>query len=186
MKAWLAALPLVLTVVACAASSNNDSGTDDSALSSSGAKALKWSEHNPDTLAAGATARFTFKGRKGWEVSLVAQTLDCAPGSSTGFGCKPAWAPRVQVIDASTKDVVSDKSGNLVTGDAIVDVKLPEDGSYVVLLSSAVGVTGGKYDITLSPPEISCTKASECPSEFPHCNAIGEPDEDGDGKECDE
>jgi hypothetical protein len=183
--ALLLALPVLLTV-ACAATSNDDTTSGDEAVSSS-AHAMGWGEHNRTTLAEGETARYTFKGRKGWVVSLVMQTLDCAPGSSTGFGCKPAWAPSLKVIDASTKEVVLDRSGNLVSGDAIGETKaLPEDGAYLVLVTKAVGSLseGGKYDLTLSPPEIDCTKASDCPSEFPKCERIGETDEDGNGKQC--
>jgi hypothetical protein len=195
MTSWLKALSLVVSVpvfVACAAGGGEDPDTtpsSDEALTSSssssaGARPLAWGAHNEETLAKGATDRFTFKARKGWVVSLVVQTLDCAPGSSNGFGCKPLWAPKLVVINASTRETVLEKSGNLTTGDALGETKkLPADGSYVVLVSSATDKVG-KYDLTLSPPEISCTRDSECPSEFPRCELIGEPDEDGDAKEC--
>ena len=189
MNSWLKALPLVAVVplfAACASSTTEDptSGGDEALSSASAARPLAWGAHNHETLAAGATDRFTFKARKGWVVSLVVQTLDCAPGSANGFGCKPAWAPKLLVVDASTHETVLERSGDLISGDALGETKpLPADGTYVVLVSSATGKVG-KYDLTLSPPEISCKRSSDCPSEFPKCELIGERDEDGDAKEC--
>jgi hypothetical protein len=183
----LLAASIPLTALGCAA--NTDEPAADQSEDLSKAKTLGWGEHNHASLADGATVRYTFRGREDWEVSLVLQSLDCAPNSVTKgangaqFGCKPAWAPRVVVIEASSRTVVKDVSGNLVSGDAIASVKLPSTGAYVVLVESASG-DGGTYDLTLSPPDISCKKNSDCPSEFPKCELVGLPEEDGDAKSC--
>lgn len=179
----------VLVATACSVGTEGGATSADE-VDVNAAKPLVWSEHTHATLSASGTDRYTFKAQAGWTVSLVVNSLDCAPNSTVKgangaqFGCRPAWAPRVVVLNASTKEVVLDNSGPLVTGDALGETKkLRTAGTYVVLVSSAAG-TPGSYDVTLSPPDISCTRASQCPDEFPRCERIGLLEEDGPGKTC--
>jgi hypothetical protein len=147
---------LALTSAACATAPIDDARSTSAATSEEAARPIRFFDVAQGSLGVDEAATFTFEGRRGWTVEVIAAT----PNQELAL-----YAPHLTVTDAATGAVLSDQDDALpVQGRSGHAVVLPSDGTYVVRVApTAPGRTQAVFTLEVEAA-VACTTTANCPA----------------------